>query len=167
MSWPLFSLALVVIFVGQTTFLPLIEAPAWIDPLLALAIICGLAAPAADARLAGWLVGFAIDIGTQGPIGLHAFALGLAMIALTNLRESMNLQVWWVRWTLGAMAALPAQLIVRLHQVWLQEHALTMFQVLSQSLASAIGAGLIATLIIALPDLFGRQRRKRSAFARR
>ena len=164
MRWILFIVALVVVHLVQTTLLPFF-APAWVDLMIALAVLCGLVAPSTDARLAAWIVGFAIDLDSDGPLGLHALALGLAVLGLTYLREWVNLGAWWVRWLIGFAVIFPAQLLVRLHSHFFQADNLSLGQILLMSLATAAASALLAALALVVPSLSGR-RRRRTALAR-
>ena len=160
MPWALFSVALLILFMLQTAVLPYF-APAWLDPLLLLALVCGLTAPARDACLAAWATGFAKDLDSAGPLGLHALALGLAVLALTRLRELVNLHQWWVRALVSFVVAWPAELLVRLHQRFWQGVELGWGQMLIHTLTSALAAALLAALVTALPKAL-RSRRRRS-----
>ena len=82
MPWGLFSLALVLVLVLQTSVLPFCAPPA-VDLLLALALVCGLTAPAVDARLAACLEGpgagvpagcECVDVVPDGQLDLADFA---------------------------------------------------------------------------------------------
>jgi rod shape-determining protein MreD len=164
MRWTLFFILLVLAYVAQTALLPQLALP-WLDLLLATALVCGLAAPAVDARLAGWIVGFAKDIDTDMPIGLHAFVLGLAVLALTHLRELVNLNLWWVRWLVGFVVAFPAEVFVRVYHNLSVGAGLSIAQILGWSLTSSVVAAFLATFVLALPMAF-RPRRRRSAAGR-
>jgi len=159
MPWGLFSLALVLVLVLQTSVLPFCVPPA-VDLLLALALVCGLTAPAVDARLAACLVGFAQDLDTAGPFGLHALLLGLAVTALTHLREWVNRHLWWARWLVGFVAALPAQFVLELHLRY--GHGEWGRMLLDAALTSLVAA-LLAALVTALPTLLRRRGRLRFA----
>ncbi len=160
MRWTLFIFALLIVFLVQTTALRFIGWPA-LDLLLALALICGLAAPAPDARLAGFFVGFAQDLDASGPVGLHALALGLAALLLTWLREVVNLQVWWVRWLISFLAGFPAVLLVRLHQRFAQGAAFTWLEMLGSAALTAAVAAVLATIVLGLPTALKHRRRRR------
>lgn len=165
MRWGWFALALLVTFVVQTAVLPFAHLE-FLDLLLVLALVFGLAAPVADARLAGWVVGAAQDLGTDGPMGLHAFALGLAVLALTYLREWVNQYLWWARWLAMFVVAYPAEVLIHLHQRFLQGARLTWLGLVLDPLFTAAVAALVALVVLALPGLFGRRARRRSAAAR-
>ena len=159
MPWGLFSLALLLAYVLQTAVLQHFDNLAWLDLLLALALACGLMAPIAEARLAGWITGLAQDIGTDGPLGLHALAAGLAVLALTALRELVNREVWWVRWLAALAVALPAQLLVQLHDRYLQGAAVTWGLMVGHALETALAAALLAALAPGVSRLLKRRRR--------
>jgi rod shape-determining protein MreD len=158
MPWGLFSLALLLAYVLQTAVLQHF-ASAWLDLPLTLALVCGLMAPTAEARLAGWITGLAQDIGTDSPLGLHAFAAGLAVFALTALRELVNREVWWVRWLAALAVALPAQFLVQLHDRYVQGAAVTWGQMAGHALETALVAALLAALAPGLLRLLKRRRR--------
>jgi rod shape-determining protein MreD len=160
MAWGLFLLALILTFLLQTTVTRFLGAE-WLDLLLTLALLCGLAAPPVEGRLAAWFTGLARDVGTDAPFGLHAFMLGLAVLVLTQLREMVNQQLWWVRWLIAFLVAFPTQLLLRMHQRFLQGDHQSWFQMIGRSFATAIVAGLLVAVILALPGLMRRRRRRR------
>jgi rod shape-determining protein MreD len=156
MSWGLFAVVLLIVYVLQTAVLPHV-APAWLDLLLALALLCGLTAPAADARLAGWVVGLAQDVGGDGALGIHALGVGLSVLLLTRLREVVNRELWWVRWLAGLVVSWPALLLVQLHDRYLQGAALSWPQMLGHALLTAMIASLVAALVLRLPRALRRR----------
>jgi len=158
MRWGPFILILLMAYLLQTALLSH-AAPKCVDLLWAVALVCGLTAPAADARLAGWLTGFLQDVGTTGPLGLHALALGLAIMVLTHLRDAVNRELWWVRWLTAALVTLPAQLLIQVHFHYWQGAWGTWWTMLSQSLSTAVVTGLLAALIVGAPRLLHRRRR--------
>ncbi len=162
MPWGLFTLALLIVYLVQTTLLRLLGVEP-LDLFLALALVCGLTAPAPEARLAGWLTGLAQDIGSDHPIGLQALALGLAVLTLTYLRELVNQHLWWARWLIAFLAALVAQLLVRLDLRFVQHGQLSWAQIAGGSLLTALLASLLAALLVGLPASVGRRDRRRRA----
>lgn len=164
MPWGYFTLVLLVTYLVQTAALAHF-APGWIDLLWVVALVCGLAGPLPEARLAGWIVGLAQDIRaeTPSPIGLHALAVGLAVLALTRLREMVNREVWWVRWLIGLVVVWPAQVLVDIHARIFQGASLGWGHILLNGLLTALGAGLLATLVMALPTTLRRRRRYSAA----
>ena len=160
MPWGYFTLALVFTYVVQTAALARF-APQWLDLLLVFGLVCGLVAPLHEARLAGWIVGFAQDIRAEAPspIGLHALALGLAVLALTHLREMVNREVWWVRWVIAFVAALPAELLVLWHARVFQHANLSWWQIIGAAVLTAAVAGWLAAVVVGLPSVLGRRRR--------
>jgi len=168
MSWGLFTLALLSVYVVQTAGLSHL-APPWLDLLLAMALVCGLAAPAQEARLAGWIVGLAQDFraDSPSPIGLHALALGLAILALTHLRPFVNRELWWVRWLISFAVAFPAQFLVQFHFRFWQHASLSWGQILTGALVPAAVASLLAALLLAVPRALGRRRRRHYSLRRR
>jgi rod shape-determining protein MreD len=151
MSWGLFAVALLIVYLLQTAVLPHV-APQWLDLLLAFALLCGLTAPVVDARLAGWIAGLAQDVGGDGALGVHALALGLTVLLLTRLREVVNRELWWVRWLAGLVVSWPAQLLVQLHDRYLQGAALSWPHMLGYALLTALTASLLAAIALRLPS---------------
>ena len=116
MMWIGLAAALVVAIVAQTTLcalgdLPLID----LDFPLVLVLLYGLLAPRHDARLAGLIIGFVVDLSTAGPLGVYALAYGLAALLLTKLRDVVNLQLWWGRLLIGWVAGLAGEVLITLH----------------------------------------------------
>lgn len=156
MAWGWFTLALVLTFLLQTTVAPFC-LPDWLDLMVVLALVVGLTAPAGDARLAGWLVGFSQDLDSGGPLGLHALLLGLAVLGLTHLRELINLHLWWGRWLIALLVTLPLQLLLQLH---LRLPGGDWVRIGVEALSSAAVAALLAALLVGVPGLLGRRRRR-------
>jgi rod shape-determining protein MreD len=156
MSWGLFAVALLIVYLLQTAVLPHV-APQWLDLLLAFALLCGLTAPVADARLAGWIIGLAQDVGGDGALGVHALALGLAVLLLTRLREVVNRELWWVRWLAGLVVSWPTQFLVQLHDRYLQQANLSWPHMLGYTLLTALAASLLAALVLRLPSALRRR----------
>jgi rod shape-determining protein MreD len=157
MPWGLFSVALLIVYLLQSAMLGHF-APAWLDLFLAFALLCGLAGPLWEARLAGWIVGLAQDVGTDGPLGIHALALGLTVLLLTRMREAVNRELWWVRWLVGFLVAVPAQLLVQVHDRYFQGAAVSWPHMLGHALLTALVAALLAALAVRLPVLLRRRR---------
>ncbi len=162
MTWAPFVIALILTYLLQVAVLPLVGLDA-VDALLVLALVCGLAMPATEARLAGWFTGFAQDLGSESPMGLHAFTLGLVVLALTYVREVVNQNLWWVRWLVAFIVAFPAQFLLQLHFRFLQNAGLTWSQMLGRAALTAVIASLLAALVLGLPAVFGRPARRRRA----
>lgn len=160
MRWGVYLLLLLLAWVLQSTLLPLLGVR-WLDLLLVLALVYGLAAPVADARLAAWFTGLAQDLASTDPLGLHAFVLGLAVLGLTHVREWVNNNLWWARWLVAFTVALPAQLILFLHQRFLGDAALSWGRIISDSLLTSVVAALLAAAILGLPMLVSSRRRRR------
>lgn len=165
MPWGLLALVLILTYVLQTAVVPAWALPA-LDLLLTLALVCGLVVSPPDARLAGWITGLAQDIGSSGPLGLHALALGLAVMGLGRLREMVNRELWWVRALIAFVVAWPAQLLVLLHARFMQDAALSWPALLGQSLLTAVVAALLAALLVGVPGLW-RRRQRHYTFSRR
>lgn len=160
MQWGWLVLAIVIVLVVQTSVAGLSGLP-WLNLLFAMALVIGLVAPAPDARLAGWLIGFASDLQSAGPVGLNAFAFGLAVAGLTYLRELVIRHHWWARWLIGLLVALPVQLIL---QIYLNAGKDGYFwRTAGEALATSLFASLLAAIIVGLPSLAGSRRGGRVA----
>ena len=158
MPWGLFGLVLTLVFVLQTAVMPFC-APASLDLLLVMALVCGLTAPSVDARLAAWIIGFVQDLDSGSPLGLHAALLALAVWALTLIRDLVNLNLWWGRWLIAALVALPARLVLQLHMRWSHgDWPRSVFE----TVVTAVVAGLAASIVVGLPAWWrGRRHRYR------
>ena len=93
MRWIAFAILLYVVTVLQTTLAPFIAVHT-IRPdfMLILAVNYALMVRSADALLACWCIGFAIDLTgisytNHSNIGVHALSLGLIALAIVNIRE--------------------------------------------------------------------------------
>jgi rod shape-determining protein MreD len=156
MRWWPFGFALLAAYIVQATLVGWLKGTAyvfeWVDLLLMVALVVGLAAPVAEARLAGWITGLAADFQSVGPMGLYAFAFGLAVYVLTLLREQVNRELWWVRWLAGFIVALPAVLLVRMHErIYQGLLGLSAWRIVELSVMGAAIAALGAALVLALP----------------
>lgn len=150
MSWSGFAAALVAALVLQTTVVSVLDLP--IDLFLVLALICGLVLPVHDACLAAWITGFAQDLTSLDPLGLHAFCLGLVGWAMTRVRDLLNVHVWWTRGITMFIASLIGLVPEEVFRIgWLQQSAGTWLgAVLSPIVPAAVGA-LLATIAAGLP----------------
>ena len=147
MTWPFFLFALVVAVLLQTTLVRL--APSgMLDLPLFLALAAGLLMPTYDARLAAWTAGLAQSLETLGPLGPHAFALGLAGWALTRLREGVNLRVWWGRFAITFLAGFSGLALLRLYQTaYLQlKFETTLQPFIDAAILAGVGAILLTVL---------------------
>lgn len=158
MPWGPFAIALLVVYLIQTGVAALFGF-VYFDAFLVLALLCGLLAPSADARLGAWLVGLAQDLDSADALGIHAFALGLTALLLTWLREVLNLGLWWVRLLALVLAGWAGQVIYLTYgQYWIGRGESSFGGLLvSAALTAALAAGLVM-LICALP---GRRRSRR------
>ncbi len=162
MRWARFAVALLVTLVIQTTVLRFVAGP-WLDLLLVLALVCALAAPRDDARLAALLVGLAQDMQTEGPLGVFALGLGLSGLVVTGLREQVNRHLWWVRWLIACVAAVPGQLLIALHKRFWQGDNTSWGQLLLNCLITSVVAALLAAVVVGFPAAYRRRRHRYSA----
>lgn len=160
MPWGALSILVVITLVLQTSVVRLLGVES-VDLFLALAIFLGLTAAMYDARLAAWGVGFVQDLASGGPIGLHALALGGAVWLLTMLRGVVNLQLWWARWFVGVLAALPAQIFLAAYMHYALGARLSPFWTVLSVLITSLLAALLATLLTQLPLFLEWDRRRR------
>lgn len=160
MPWGALSILAVITLILQTSVVRLLGIDG-VDLFLALALFVGLTAATPDARLAAWCVGFVQDLASGGPLGLNALALGAAVWLLTILRGVVNLQAWWARWAVGALAALPAQIVVIAYLHYGLGTRLSLLWTLLSVLITSLLAALVATLLTQLPLFLEWDRRRR------
>ncbi len=170
MSWALLGIALLVTYVLQTAVVnvldPRLLGQPPVDLFLALALVYGLRAPRDDARIAGFLVGLAQDFSGVGPLGIHAFALGLTALLLTSNRDVFRINIWLVRLILAFIMALPAQFVLAAHvRLWLGS-AEPAASLLLGGLLTAFAAALLAATATALPWLSAARTASRGSSAR-
>ncbi len=159
MPWGVFAAALLITYLLQTSvvgyFLTGSGTTPALDLFLVLALLCGFLTPVHDARIGAWLIGFANDLASSDTLGLHAFALGVVAIVLTNLRDTLNARVWWVRLLASFLAGLSGQIIIFLHMhFWPGGGELGSFSHLAWSaIMTALVAAALATAVTQLPWL--------------
>lgn len=144
----------------------LLQALAPISPehlplLLALAIVCGLNAPTADARIAAWLCGFMLDL-TGGPtsIGVNSLALGLTGLILTWLRESGLFGSGPARFLIAVAAAWPGQIIYDVLTFSSAPGGYSIWRGVMSTLLTSAMAALIAMIFAIFPILVLSRRRR-------
>ncbi|MDX2197855.1 MAG: hypothetical protein SF069_02665 [Phycisphaerae bacterium] len=147
MSWPRFFIALLAVFLVQTTLARLVPG-AGLDLFLALALFVALTMPAADGRIAACLAGYLQSIGSDGPLGLHALSLGGAAWAATVMRAQLNTRSLFPRFTVAVLAAVVGQLVLRVTQTLILGHAAASFGAWLQSIVvSSLVAAFLAALL--------------------
>jgi hypothetical protein len=137
-----------------------------VDLFLALALICGLSAPAADARLAAWVCGLARDLaGAPAELGLHSLTLGLTGLILVWMRDSGGGAVWWTRLVCCVLAAWAGRFVYSLLAAMVAgTGSATAWTHIAESFWIAPVSSVLALLGMTLPSLFfGRRRRYRAA----
>jgi len=159
-SWTRLLIALLVVIVVQTTVCALVRVPRMpVDLPLVLALVYAIIAPAADARLAGLLIGFAVDLTTDGPVGVCAFAFGLTGLIATRLRGVLNSYFWLGRLSIGLLSALPGQLLILFHLRYIQGARMpASLGAVGGVIWTCLVASAICTFITALPALSPRRR---------
>ena len=115
-----FAILAAVAIVLQTALGPHLADSLWASPdwLFLLLVYLALHAPAADAMLAGWILGLLWDLGGNERIGLGAMVFGLCAAGIVQVRELLlthrpltTVSVTWC-FGLGVWAALG------LYQLW-------------------------------------------------
>ncbi len=160
MPWGGLALAVLVAYFVQAT-LAWMLGPNPFDPFLVLALLLGLLRPTYDARLSGWMVGLAQDLGSADPLGIHAFTLGLTALFATQLRRVLNANVWWSRGVILLGAAWLPQIILR---IFLQVRLGTTespFGLLGRASLVTLLAAAVVMAILALPWVAAWRRRIR------
>lgn len=164
-----FTLALLAVVVAQTTLIPWVGIAWLFDLFMIMALAVALLAPLHDARIGAWLTGLVCGLAGLSPLGVHAFALGVAAVIVTNLRETLNVDVWWGRLTILWLGAWPAQLLVRTHlRYWETQQGESAAWLILAAASGALAAAAWATVVTGLPGFSARRRRElRSLGARR
>ena len=159
MPWGVLAAAVLLVYLLQTAVIGLLGW-SWIDLFLILALLAALLAPLHDARIAGWVIGFAQDLSSTDVIGIHAFTLGLACLLLTSMRGVLNLRVWWSRILVVFLCAWPAPLLYALHlRFWTGAESISASNIILGSAAQAMVAAATATALTAWPTFRFRKNR--------
>lgn len=163
MRWGSFAVALLVVFLLQKSLVWTLGLDLrYVDLFLALALICGLNAPAPDARLAAWVCGLARDLSAvPAEIGLHSLTLGLAGLILVWMRESGGCGVWWTRLICCLLAAWAGRIVYSLLAAMVAGTGSgSAWTHIVDSFWIALIASILALVGMTLPSLlFGRRRR--------
>ncbi|MFH1747563.1 MAG: rod shape-determining protein MreD [Planctomycetota bacterium] len=161
MNWMGLLAALVVTVLLQTTVCRLEDIPLIdVDLMLVLALLYGLLAPVNDARIAAWLIGLTCDLTTDGPVGVHALALGLTGLFITQMREVVNQRIWWARALIAFLAALPGQLLIPLHLRYMQNAGAnvgSLWAIIISAILISLTAALLLALLTRMPLLSPRR----------
>jgi rod shape-determining protein MreD len=161
MNWTRLLAVLLLAVVLQATVGRLVDVPIVdFDLLLVLVLVCGLIAPAHDARMAALLIGFTADLLSGAPIGINTFAFGCTGVVITKLREIINRHVWLGRLVIALLAGLAGEIVLALHQSYVQGTVLGGFmQGLLAASRIALPAATAAALLTLMPALAPRRRR--------
>ncbi len=163
MHWLGFWVALLVVCIAHAA-VGVFGGVSWVDLYLAMALLVALLAPAADARLAALFVGLVQDTQTIGSFGVHGFALGVAGLLLARWREAVNQRSWWARWVVAAPAGGAAELLIVLHERFVQGlTAPSLPAMLLRAAVTALLASLIAAVLPEIPRALLRRGRDRYA----
>jgi cell shape-determining protein MreD len=159
-SWTRLIIAVLVVIVVQTTACAIARVPRLpVDLPLVLALVYAITAPAADARLAALLIGFAVDLTTDGPVGVCSFAFGLTGLVATRLRGVLNSYFWLGRLFIGLLSALPGQLLILFHLRYVQGARVPVGPgAVAGVVWACLVAAVICTLITGLPAFSPRRR---------
>jgi rod shape-determining protein MreD len=101
----------------QTVLVPEIRVPgAEVGPdlLLTTACLCALYAPALQAIAAGWVCGFAKDVFSTGPLGLHALVFAALAALLARRRGDLFRDHPLTQVSLVAVCALACEVVTGL-----------------------------------------------------
>lgn len=163
--WAEFASGVVAALLAQTCVAWFAPAP-WLDFFLVLALVLGFRGAAADARIAGWLVGLVQDLGSRDPLGIHALSLGLAVYLLTRLREFSPVEPFAGRFVLMLLSALSAQIVYVAHAwFWSTRPGETLAELVFGAIASALAAALLSAWFTSAS--IGQSRRRSRWAARR
>lgn len=124
MRWIAFAILLYCVTVAQTTLAPLLALHGvWPDFLTIVAVYYVLAAAPADAMLACWVVGLAMDLTgasyqTHANVGICALALGLIAVPLVKARDLTFRDSIWTALVFSFTAKLALSLLVGVHMLY-------------------------------------------------
>jgi rod shape-determining protein MreD len=161
MNWTRLLAVLLLAVLLQATIGRLVDVPMVdVDLLLVLVLVCGLVAPAHDARMAALLIGFTVDLLSGAPIGINTFAFGCTGLFITKLREVVNRHVWLGRLVIALLAGLVGEIVLALHLCYVQGADLGGFtKGLLAASQIALPAATAAALLTLMPALAPRRRR--------
>ena len=160
MPWGGLALAVVLAYLVQASVAWLL-GPSRFDPFLVLTLGVALLRPTHDARISGWLIGLAQDLGSANPLGVHAFTLGLTALFVTQLRRGLNANVWWSRGLILLASAWVAQVVLRVFLRLRLGNEEPVFSLLWQaSVVACIATGLVMAFLT-LPWVAAWRRRMR------
>jgi rod shape-determining protein MreD len=156
-----FGLLLLVVTLLQTAVVPVLGLRSYVDLLAILTLCVGFMAPLHFAQLAGWMIGLVYGLATLSPLGVHAFALGLAAWIVTLLRGPLNADLWWLRVAVGLAAIWPAQLVIALHaRIWEDARPESLAGMIAGTFLRSASAALLAAFITLVPGMLRRRRRR-------
>lgn len=162
MQWGALCLAIVATYVLQAGMLWMFGLT-WFDPFLLLTLLLGLLTAAPQARLAGWVVGLAQDLGSQDVLGIHAFTLGLTALLATQLRRVFNVNVWWARVVVLLLAAWPPQVLYLLHlNYWVSQRTLSLGVIVERAAWLSVATAAVTMFVLTLPWVVAWRRRRRA-----
>ncbi|GJQ25000.1 MAG: hypothetical protein HBSAPP02_00320 [Phycisphaerae bacterium] len=150
MRWIPFAILLYFTAVLQSTLAPFLAVHG-IRPdfLVIIAVHYALAARAADALIACWIIGFVTDLtslsfGDHGNVGVHALAFGLAALAMVALREIAFRESVITQIVCTFLARVIVAGIAGLHLLWAADAWSRTGEVLLAAIYSAVYTAAIA-----------------------
>lgn len=150
MRWIPFAILLYLAVVLQSTLAPFLAVHG-IRPdfLVIVAVHYALAARAADALIACWVIGLMTDLtslsfGEYGNVGVHALAFGLAGLAIVALREITFRESVITQIVCTFLARVVVSAVAGLHLLWAADAWSRTGEVLLAGLYSAVYTAAIA-----------------------
>lgn len=165
MSWLALTIALGLTYVLQTA---VVWTLGWstVDLFLTLTLIVAFLAPRFEARLAALAIGLVQDLGSQGALGPHAFALGLTALLLTRAADIVNFDALAPRCVAAFFSAWAGQLVLwAYHIAWVGAEA-SLARAAFNSLAAAAIAAALSGCPLSIPPLWRFRRRVQTAHRR-
>ena len=119
MRWFSFAILAVIALVLQTTVVPRMEIqlirP---DLVFILAVHYALWGPWPDAAIAAWILGFIASLQSADPVGIQAFAFGLAAWCILRIRQVLFRDHAMTQLLLTLCFMFAIQLIIGLYRRW-------------------------------------------------
>lgn len=150
MRWIAFAILLYCVTVAQTTLAPLLALHGvWPDFLAIVAVYYALAAAPADAMLACWVVGLAMDLSgasyqASGNVGVCALSLGLISVPLVKARDLTFRDSVWTALVFSFIAKLALSLLVGVHMLYVTQTEGRFGEVATVGVYSAVYTAVLA-----------------------
>lgn len=127
MRWIVFAIVLFFVIVLQTALVPHIHVlSAWPDLPVLLAVHLMLVAPAPEAMLAAWIIGFAVDLNSvsysnSSNIGVSALSYGLTALLVLRARRHWFRDQASTYFLFVLVAASLVHMLVDLHMLYVTD----------------------------------------------